>query len=218
MNDEAAQGTARTARLAVWSLVLAIAGLVLIGPLGGIPAVICGHIAVRRIKRSSGTLRGRGLAIAGLVVGYTAFVVNPIVLLSPPFFCVCGGPSAERILGANNLKQIGVAARMYAADNGGVFPSDLRSCARPPYLSAGQRYLFISPITGHEPGELSEVDQWSDYVLVPGRKESDPRNTVLGFSKPECYPGEGGNVLFVTGKVRWCDLEEYQRLTAGLIH
>ena len=35
-----------------------------------IPAVICGHVALGRIKRSGGTLAGEGLAQAGLITGY----------------------------------------------------------------------------------------------------------------------------------------------------
>src|SRR5690348_1441616 len=60
--------------LAIWSLVLGILGLVLlfgcIGILFAIPAVICGHMAYGRIKRSGGTLGGDGMAMAGLITGY----------------------------------------------------------------------------------------------------------------------------------------------------
>lgn len=60
----------QTAGLAIASLVLGIAGFVLIGPLGAIPAVICGHIAKSRIKKSQGALGGDGMALAGLILGY----------------------------------------------------------------------------------------------------------------------------------------------------
>jgi hypothetical protein len=36
--------------------------------------VIFGHIALREIQRSSGTKTGKGLAIAGLILGYLAIV------------------------------------------------------------------------------------------------------------------------------------------------
>jgi len=65
---------------------LAIASLVfsLIGPVGSIPAVICGHIALRRVEKTP-ALKGRGLALAGLIVGYTVFGLSmalaiPIVI------------------------------------------------------------------------------------------------------------------------------------------
>ena len=57
----------RTSGLAIASLVL---GIVWVFWLGSILAVIFGHVALSQIKRSMGTLSGRGMAIAGLVLGY----------------------------------------------------------------------------------------------------------------------------------------------------
>ena len=54
----------RTCGLAIASLVFALA----LGPFGLIPAVICGHLALRKIGKDV-SLRGRGLALAGLIVG-----------------------------------------------------------------------------------------------------------------------------------------------------
>lgn len=58
----------RTTPLAVWSLVLSVLSLVL-GPLGSIPGIICGHLAKRAIRRNP-SLQGSGLATAGVVLGY----------------------------------------------------------------------------------------------------------------------------------------------------
>ena len=65
---------ARTSAGAVWSFVLSLLGLLCLGPLTGIPAIICGHVSYSNIKKSQGTLTGGGLAIAGLVIGYIAIV------------------------------------------------------------------------------------------------------------------------------------------------
>jgi formylglycine-generating enzyme required for sulfatase activity len=62
-----APGTSKTSGLAVASLVTGILGLCTAG-LGGIAGLILGIFALRKIGRSGGALRGRGLAIAGLVV------------------------------------------------------------------------------------------------------------------------------------------------------
>ena len=53
---------------AVWSFVLSLLSFICFGPLTGIPAIICGHVARSNIKRSQGNLTGDGLAVAGLVV------------------------------------------------------------------------------------------------------------------------------------------------------
>jgi hypothetical protein len=64
----------QTSALAVWSLILGILSFVLAG-LSSIPAVICGHLALRKIKRSAGKNSGGGLAIAGLITGYLGFAI-----------------------------------------------------------------------------------------------------------------------------------------------
>jgi len=67
----------RTSGLAIASLVLALS----LGPFGCIPAIICGHLALRKIEKKF-TVRGRGLALAGLIVGYAVLGLS-IVLIVP---------------------------------------------------------------------------------------------------------------------------------------
>jgi hypothetical protein len=109
--------------LAVWSLVLGIAALVLsvvcVGPLLAIPAVICGHKALGRIKRSGGTLAGEGLATGGLITGYTGIALIPILLLlsaiAVPNF-MRARDIAQRNQCINNLRQIDAAKQEWALE------------------------------------------------------------------------------------------------------
>ena len=71
---------ARTSRLAVASLICSI-GSFLVIPFGFIPGIICGHMAKKRIARDS-TLAGRGLAKAGLIVGYASLGVQCVALVA----------------------------------------------------------------------------------------------------------------------------------------
>jgi hypothetical protein len=67
---------APTEPLAVWSLVLslvALLGFCCGGPVLGIAAVICGHLGLSKINANP-NLQGRGLALAGLIIGYFAIV------------------------------------------------------------------------------------------------------------------------------------------------
>ncbi len=59
------------------SLVLGILGMFLFIP--AIPAIICGHVARSKIKRAPDIYSGKGMALAGLILGYVAIVV-PIVV------------------------------------------------------------------------------------------------------------------------------------------
>lgn len=70
----------RIAPMAIVGLVLAIlsCALFLSFPISlalGIGAVVCGYIARSKIRRSGGALRGKGIALGALVVGYVGLAV-----------------------------------------------------------------------------------------------------------------------------------------------
>jgi len=62
---------AKTEPLAIWSFVLSVLSLVCCGFVLGIPGVICGHLALSKLQKEP-QLQGKGLATAGLVIGYAA--------------------------------------------------------------------------------------------------------------------------------------------------
>ncbi len=68
----------RISKLAVTSLVLAIITLLTAGLPLLLGAIVCGHIALRAIKKSQGTISGRGVAIAGLVTSYVILIAAAI--------------------------------------------------------------------------------------------------------------------------------------------
>lgn len=62
--------------LAIASLSLSIVGLLCCGLVFGTAGVVCGHIALGQIKTKGGG--GRGLAKAGLIIGYIAIALHLI--------------------------------------------------------------------------------------------------------------------------------------------
>ena len=64
--------------LAIASMVL---GIVWVYWIGSILAVIFGHIALSQIEKSQGAQRGRGMAIAGLVLGYVGVGLLVLVIV-----------------------------------------------------------------------------------------------------------------------------------------
>jgi len=70
-------GTPQTSGKAIGSL---ICGIINIFPLS-VVAIILGHLSLSEIKKSAGRLGGRGLAIAGLILGYLGVVFIPIILI-----------------------------------------------------------------------------------------------------------------------------------------
>ena len=64
---------AKTNTLAIVSLVASIAGLVILWGIGSIAGVICGHISMSQIRKTGE--QGRGMALAGLIIGYAGIVL-----------------------------------------------------------------------------------------------------------------------------------------------
>lgn len=63
---------------AIASLVLGILGF-MCGIFSAIPAIICGHLALGKIRRSTGAFGGQGIAIAGVVLGYVLTVASVVL-------------------------------------------------------------------------------------------------------------------------------------------
>lgn len=74
----ASVGNAETSGKAIVSL---ICGLLFFVPLLFIAAIVFGHLALSEIRRSAGRLKGQGMAVAGLVLGYGWIAGIPIFLI-----------------------------------------------------------------------------------------------------------------------------------------
>jgi len=66
------QPVVKTSTLAIISLIGGITGWTILPFLGAIVAVITGHMAQSEIKKSGGMITGKGMATAGLILGYLA--------------------------------------------------------------------------------------------------------------------------------------------------
>ncbi|HJX83013.1 MAG TPA: DUF4190 domain-containing protein [Candidatus Angelobacter sp.] len=69
------------------SLVLGILSIPLsitciLGIAAGIPAIILGHLSRSAISKSLGRLKGAGMALAGLIMGYISIAVFPLIIIA----------------------------------------------------------------------------------------------------------------------------------------
>jgi type IV pilus assembly protein PilA len=108
-------GKPKTSGLAIASLVCGICTF-LCFPLFFIPAIICGHLAHSKIKRSQGALAGGGQALAGLIMGYVGVVMIPIfgliaAMAIPAFQKV--RQNSQQVTMRNDARQIASAAQQY---------------------------------------------------------------------------------------------------------
>ena len=141
-----AAAPSRSKGLAVASFVLGLCSIVLcLSLVAGLPAIILGHVARRRAVRSPERYGGKGLATSGVVLGYCGIFLT---LLIATLFIQSQSQSvrmnrarpARRPVSdcENNLRQIGLAFKVWALDHNDVYPfnvsaqagGSLEQCAR----------------------------------------------------------------------------------------
>ena len=182
--------TAETCPLAVASLVCGIASFLAVPVVAAFPAVICGHMSLSRMRASANALGGRGLAVAGLVMGYLnlALVALAMILFFTVAAALVGGfrqnvaqgrllpmpeapKTAKDTLAIANARRLYDACKMYAADHSSSFPLNLQMLV-PDYIHDAK--TLTCPFSGDT--ELVGYDYF-------GGRETDPDNQVLIVSK-----------------------------------
>jgi len=113
-----------------WSLGLGIASF-LCGIFAGLPAVICGHKSLGKMKRGEVSDSGRGMAIAGLIMGYisvamTVIMIPIMIAIAVPTFNSVQEKAIET-KSSNQVRQIILGCKQYALDHDGSYPPDLET-------------------------------------------------------------------------------------------
>ena len=147
---------AKTSGLATCSLILGI--LFFIFP-AAILAIILGHISRAQIRDSAGRIKGAGMAMAGLILGYAGVTVIPVILLIavaiPNLLRSVRG--ANEAIAVGSLRTLNVAAISYYSTYDHGYPPALENLGPP---SAGRenekRANLIDPTlaTGTKSGYL----------------------------------------------------------------
>jgi Domain of unknown function (DUF4190) len=105
------QPDARITPVAICSLILAILSFTCGWLFTAIPAVICGHIAWSKIRKSGGTLGGKNVAIAGLILGYIGLAIG---LMGVPLLVSMIQSDRER------LKRLATERKELVSDDGKI--------------------------------------------------------------------------------------------------
>jgi general secretion pathway protein G len=108
----------KTSKSAFWSLICGIAGIFTCLP--AVPAIILGIIGLVNIKKGTGTLKGSGKAITGIILGGLAILVWPfllIVAIAIPNLVGTRDIAMESMAKAE-ISNISRSVEMYNADNG----------------------------------------------------------------------------------------------------
>jgi hypothetical protein len=118
---------AKLSAMAVVALVLGIFGLFTCGTTA-LFGLIFGIIALVKVKNSGGTLKGDGLAIAGIAVSACFLILIPVfaAMLLPAL--ASAKSRAQTINCVSNEKQLALAIRIYCGDNTNHFPPAATWC------------------------------------------------------------------------------------------
>jgi hypothetical protein len=134
---------------AVLSLVFGILSLLCAGFLSGIPAVVLGIVARRRIAASNGALAGQGLAIGGLVTG----AIGSVLTLALTALIVLGVVVDERRPAVESVSSEQVTVRKLRFDQVELHPSG------DPLVSQLQHQATLAKEVGERPFVLLHA-QW----------------------------------------------------------
>ena len=194
--------------MAIASLVLGLVGFCVPGL--GIVAIILGAVGMNKARDAR--VGGKGLAIAGLVLGIVATIFILPLLISILLPSLNRAREAgNRVKCASNLRQLGLAAMMYANENKGAYPPDLPTL----YKADGQLdpHVLICPATTHTAATGTPSFQLGkdlSYVYVGnGLTITAPMNAVVAYEQPADHtpgqkgPRSAGNVLFADGHVEF---------------
>ncbi|MGC2186727.1 MAG: DUF4190 domain-containing protein [Terriglobales bacterium] len=149
----------KTSGLAIASLVFGL--LFFFFPLS-IVAIVFGHISLSQIKKSAGRLGGKGLAIAGLVLGYFGIAMIPLILI----IAAIAIPNLLRArIAANEASAVGSVRQIAAAQV--TYRSQFPMIGFAPDLQSLGGAL---PCTANPATACLIDNEWAVATALPGRR------------------------------------------------
>jgi competence protein ComGC len=135
----------------------------------------------------------RGFTIGELVIVFV--VVSAMIFVSLPIIKQVIA-RRDKIVCANNLRELGLALYIYAREHEGKFPPALKTLYDERYLS--DERLLNCPSTATT-GSIESPD----YFYTPELSIKDSSDNMLVWGKARNHAGRGKNVLYLNGAVVW---------------
>ncbi|HVM62305.1 MAG TPA: hypothetical protein VMV72_15710 [Verrucomicrobiae bacterium] len=153
-------------------------------------SVAFGVVALVETTRSRGRIKGRWLAVVGLLLGCAYLSIAALLLENDRVLY----KSARRAICASNMRQIGLAIVAYAGYHDGTIPKtfdDLRPYA--PNLDK----LLICP-------SAKDTSRPSYQIVLGGKKWNTPETAdAIVVTEPLGIHPMGHNALYGDGHVEW---------------
>ena len=196
----------------------------LFGLLGFLPFVT-GILAIRYGRRglarhaAEPRAGGAGQSRAGMALGVISLVAWSILVLMLPSAIIRSRRAAMRVQCMSQLRQIGMASQLYAAQNRGFLPASLDDLVGPPGMVPPQ--LFICPAARGDaskpPASSGKYGNYSYVYLGAGRRIQTIRNpamTPLAYEPPTNHTDGWMNVLYMDGHAEMVQGPQAQAILA----
>ncbi|HEX4350067.1 MAG TPA: DUF4190 domain-containing protein, partial [Verrucomicrobiae bacterium] len=181
--------------MAVASLVLGILGVLTCGGTA-LFGLILGIIAMVKVGNSRGELRGKGLALAGVIMSGVFLLMIPIsaAMLLPAL--AAAKIKAQEINCMNNEKQLALAVRVYSGSNPNHFPPSATWCDAIE-KSVGSGKTFKCPA-----GNDSSRCDYAFNAKLDGVNDQNMVNpqTVMIFESDAGWNAHGGPELLASNR------------------
>lgn len=168
-----------------------------------VAAVILGHISRSEIRRSAGRLRGSGMALAGLILGYMGSSVIPIMIIAAIAIpnLLRARMAANEASATVSLRVLATACETYKAQYGG-YPRALANLGPSDSPSADAAGLIdVTLASGRESGYVFDYSP----VKTEGNRIAAPITTYGASADPIVPNSTGTRHFFIdqTMVIRW---------------
>lgn len=208
-------GSIPNSGMAVAAMVCGIIGILGVcmwgaGAVIGLVALGLGIAGVVQINRQPQQLRGKGMAISGIVLGSLSMVAGPLIVIFVflPLLNNMGniGTFAQRAICQGQMFALSAALESYAAqDPNGMYPDDLKRLYKTGVITP-QQLTCPEDQTGGQ-----------SYYYVPGYSTRSKKKQVIAYEHPDVHKvDDGGTVLYLDGTVAFETGEQYKKTISNI--
>jgi type II secretory pathway pseudopilin PulG len=159
-------------------------------------AVVFGHLSYSEINRSAGRLKGKGMAVAGLILGYFGLALIPLLIIAAIAIpnLLRSRIAANQASAVGSLRTLNIAAVTYATTYDKGFPANL-SALGPPLGGAapdadGAGLIDQVLVSGTKSGYI--------FTYSPGEEDDQGRVKAYAIRADPLTPGATGQNHYFT--------------------
>lgn len=202
--DQTVPAQPQTSGLAIASLVLGIISLILcfLGIFPAIIGLILGCVAIGIINSQPNQMKGKELAISGIIISIIGIFLGLIPLFITFMMPTLGKirDQAWHVQCASQLSIIGKAIVMYSNDYNDQFPLTLEVLIETTDLDPKN---LVCPSNKNPEGQCSYIYRGNDLTAA------SPTDMILAYDKYDNHEGETRNVLYAGFNVERIEEEDF---------